>query len=111
MPKIQACDSIVRKIVDARYECILSATEGNYKRYKNACKNNAKLTLENYEIATQINSPKITVPLYSAVGLNMLKIAVLSFFRRKTPEEKQLMEMKRRHDLLGPSAEEFKKGK
>lgn len=94
MVKIQPADGIVQKIVAARNECFLAAAEGNYKKYKDACKNSAKLTLENYEVASRISTPKLTVPLFSSVGLNMLKVMILNLFRRKTPEEKQLKILK-----------------
>lgn len=92
-------DPIVQTITKVRNELVLSALEGNYAQYKKARIENAKLTLENFEVAKKIQSPSVQVPLFSVLGFRLLKFAFLDFFRTKTPEEKQLKEIGRREYL------------
>lgn len=69
---------------------------GDYKAYKQASKDFAKVAVKNpkkLRALQQTSTPTITVPLFSSQGLNMLKIWVLEKFRIKTPEEKALKKL------------------
>jgi len=94
MTRISGVNPIVQRITQLRNEAAYSAFEGNYKNFKNAVKEQAKLTLENYELAKQAGRPSINhVPLFSKIGMRMFKVLILNFFRIKTPEEKKLKEL------------------
>ncbi len=80
----------ISQLTQLRNNVFYSAVEGNYKKYKTAAKECAKYTLENYELAKETKAPQIKAPLFSKVGLNMMKIWFLNLFRKKTPEEKAL---------------------
>lgn len=96
MAKIIAVNPIIQRITQLRNEAACSVVEGNYKKFKNAVKENAKLTLENYELARQVNNPAISnIPIFSRVGMRMMKVMILNFFRIKTPEERQLKALKK----------------
>ena len=88
--KIAATDSIKQQLSYLRKEVVYSALGGNYKNFKVATKEHAKLAVNNYDIAKQVKSPKITVPIFSKYGFNLLKVMVLNFFRKKSPEENLL---------------------
>lgn len=45
MVKISGVNPIVQRITQLRNEAVYSAVEGNYKNFKNAIKENAKLTI------------------------------------------------------------------
>lgn len=71
----------------------MSAMLGNYREFKTASKEYASSAVKDYELAKSIPFPKIKAPLFSKVGLNMLKVCVLNFFRSKTPDEKLLKKL------------------
>lgn len=107
MTKISGVNPIVQRITQLRNEAAYSAFEGNYKNFKNAVKENARLTLENYELAKQAGRPSISnISLFSKPGLRMMKVMILNFFRIKTPEEKKLYEL-RRSELMRKQAEGY----
>lgn len=96
MVKVSGVNPIVQRITQLRNEAVYSAVEGNYKNFKDAIKENAKLTLENYELAKQVGCPSVNnVPLFSKMGMRIMKVMFLNFFRIKTPEEKKLYKLRR----------------
>lgn len=111
MVKISGVNPIVQRITQLRNEAVYSAVEGNYKNFKNAIKENAKLTLENYELAKQVGNPVIkNVPLFSKIGMRIMKVMLLNFFRIKTPEEKKLYELKRSEMMRKQADKYIKRG-
>ncbi len=87
---------IVQRLQQLRSDKIFNYVFGDYKGYKTAAKEFAKLSVENpesFKILQQTPAPKITVPMFSKPGLKMLKVWFLDKFRVKTPEEKALKKM------------------
>lgn len=82
-------------LTQLRNSVVYSAIEGNFKKYKTAAKECAEYTLDNYELAKKTKAPQIKVPLFSRIGLNMMKIWFLNLFRNKSPAEKKLKKMLR----------------
>lgn len=72
----------------------LSSLLGNYKDYKTARKEFASLAMNHFETSMTAPGAKIqNVPLFSKPGMNILKVIILDFFRKKTPAEKQYKKM------------------
>lgn len=92
---VKPISSNVNHLVQLRNEVFYSAVAGNYKKYKKATKECAKYTLENLELAQNITSPRLSAPLFSRVGLNIMKIWFLNLFRIKSPEEKALKRLQK----------------
>lgn len=74
---------------DMAYASVL----GNYKEFKEAAKEYAKIGVQHFEEVRKLPSPKATVPLFSRPGMRMLKVMILNYFRIKTPEEKEFKKM------------------
>ncbi len=108
MTKVSGVNPIVQRITQLRNEVAYSAFEGNYKNFKFAAKEHAKLVLEHYELSKQAGHPSFKVPLFSKAGLRMMKVMFLNFFRIKSPAEKEL-KSRRRSDLMRQQAERFVK--
>lgn len=89
----------VNQLTQLRNNVFYSVIEGNYKKYKTAAKECAKYTFENYELAKETKAPQIKAPLFSKIGLNMMKIWFLNLFRKKTLEEKALRKMHKEESL------------
>lgn len=86
--------AVRNRLAQLKSEKMLSVLTGDYKGYKQAAKDYAKLALENFDELKTLPSPqKITVPLFSKAGLRMAKVWFLEKFRVKTPEEKALKKM------------------
>ena len=73
-----------------RNKAIYSAVYGNWKSFKNATINQAKLSVKFPKDHNASKQPSIRVPLFSSGGLNMCKICFLELFRKKTSAEKEL---------------------
>ncbi len=97
MPKIQPIgktDSLAGKIKTLRSETIYSMLLGDFKGFRKAQKEYAKVAVDNFELTKSVPSPQINnVPLFSKIGLNILKCIFLNKFTKKTPEEKLLKQM------------------
>jgi hypothetical protein len=72
---------------------IYDAISGNYKAYKKARKEYASLAIQDFDTVRTMKAPKVTAPLFSKCGLNMLCVYVRDLFRIKTPDEKTLKKM------------------
>jgi hypothetical protein len=72
---------------------IYDAISGNYKAYKKARNEYASLAIQDFDTVRSMNAPKVTAPLFSKYGFNMLCVYVRDLFRFKTPEEKVLKKM------------------
>ena len=77
-------------IKNLRKNMTVSILCGDYKSYKTTQKKYAEFVSKNYETAKNIKSQNVKVPMFSKMGLNILKIWFLEKFRIKTPAEKAL---------------------
>ncbi len=84
---------IVRKLSSLKSDQILSVAMGDYKRFKKASIDYAKLAVKNFELLPETTSQSIKVPLFSKLGLRMAKVWFLNKFRVKTPEERTLKKL------------------
>jgi len=87
---------IVQRLQQLRSDKMFNYVIGDYKGYKTAAKEFAKLSVENpesFKILQQTPAPKVTMPLFSKPALKMLKVWFLEKFRLKTPEEKAFKKM------------------
>lgn len=84
---------IVCDIVSHKKEMAYQAVSGNCKQYKAAAQAYSKLAVDNFETAKDIPGIELKGKVPLAAKLNMLKIMVFNFFRKKSPEEKQLRNM------------------
>ena len=80
----------IERVRHLRSSMVYDAISGNYKAYKKARKEYASLAIQDFDTVRQMKAPKVTAPLFSKYGLNMLWVYVRDLFRFKTPEEKIL---------------------
>ena len=68
---------------------------GDYKGYKTAQRDFAKLAVKNPELLNRLAGDmiKIKVPLFSIMSLKFLKVWFLNLFRRKSLKEKELLKI------------------
>ncbi len=81
---------IIRKLSSLKSDQVYSVALGDYKGFKKASIDYAKLAVKHIELLPETTSPSIKVPLFSKLGLRMAKVWFLNKFRIKTPEEKAL---------------------
>lgn len=93
MPKVSLNPMIRESVIKMKNDVVYSALTGKYKNYKNARKTYAKFAVDNFELCKNIPSPNASVPIFSKIGFNMLKIWFLDLFRPKTKDEKKLKQM------------------
>lgn len=92
--------AIRNRLAQLKSEKMLSVLTGDYKGYKQAAKDYAKLAVKNFDEVKDLPvQPKVTVPLFSKAGFRMAKVWFLEKFRIKTPEEKQLAKIAKREEL------------
>ncbi len=84
---------IIRKLSSLKSDQVYSVAMGDYKGFKKASIDYAKLAVKNFELLAETTSPSIKVPLFSKLGLKMAKVWLLNKFRVKTPEEKALKKL------------------
>lgn len=89
MPKVNSINPAIQHLTALRNEQLMSSVTGNYKNFKQASKDFASLAVKNFEIVQKLPMPKVTVPLFSKMGMNMAKVWFLNLFRKKTPAEKE----------------------
>ncbi|MFA7659316.1 MAG: hypothetical protein WCY19_07770 [Candidatus Gastranaerophilaceae bacterium] len=86
----------IKKLIEGKM--LLSAL-GKYKEYKAASVSLAKIGLEDFDLFKKATADPIYrgqwFPLFSKEGLRLLKIRLLDFFSKKTPEEKRFNELLR----------------
>jgi len=81
------------RIFELRKQMTISTFLGDYKAYKKAKISYASETISNYDIAKQVKFPKVSVPLFSKMGFNAIKVAFFELFRRKTPDERKMAKL------------------
>lgn len=90
---------VAKRIAQLKSDTAFSAVTGDYKGFKHAIKEYAKLAVDNFELSKNISSPSVKAPLFSKAGLRMAKVWFLNLFRIKTPEEKLLKKMAKQEKL------------
>lgn len=90
---------VAKRIAQLKSDMVFSAALGNYKVFKQAIKEHAKLAVDNFELSKNISGPSVKAPLFSKAGLRMAKVWILNMFRIKTPEEKLLKKMAKQEKL------------
>lgn len=97
MPKIAPItqnDIIINHLKSLKSDSAFSLLLGDYKGFKEAHAKYAELAVDNFETAMSLESPvKGTIPLFSKMGLRIVKCMFLNAFRVKTPKEKLLKKM------------------
>ena len=83
----------IERVRQLRSSMVYDAISGNYKAYKKARKEYASLAIQDFDTVRTMKAPKVTAPLFSKYGLNMLWVYVRDLFRFKTPDEKTLKKM------------------
>ena len=83
----------LERVRHLRSSMVYDAISGNYKAYKKARKEYASLAIQDFDTVRTMKAPKVTAPLFSKYGLNMLWVYVRDLFRFKTPDEKTLKKM------------------
>ena len=90
----------LNRVQELKSSMFWDVLSGNYKNYKSARKEFAKLAVQDFESVKKVQGPGITgVPLFSKMGLKMAYVMVRDLFRVKTPEEKLLKQMARSDKL------------
>ena len=91
--KVESINPVVRQLSQYATDKMFAAMSGNYKDFKNASKAFGKLASENLELLPQVKAQKASgIPLFSKIGRSIMKVLFLDKFRRKTPEEKAVIE-------------------
>ena len=83
----------IERVRHLRSSMVYDAISGNYTAYKKARKEYSSLAIQDFDTVRQMKAPKVTAPLFSKYGLNMLWVYVRDLFRFKTPDEKTLKKM------------------
>ena len=96
---IDLASPVTKRLIQLKSDLVFSAATGNYKGFKNAVKEHAKLAVDNFELSKSIKAPEIKAPLFSKTGIRMAKVWFLNLFRVKTPEEKALKQMAKQEKL------------
>lgn len=95
---------VAKKLAQLKSDLVFSAATGNYKRFKTAAKEHAKLAVDNFELSKSVRAPQIKASLFSKTGMKIFKVWFLNLFRIKTPEEKLLKQMGRQEKLKREAA-------
>lgn len=90
---------VIKQLSSLRKDQFYSVAMGDYKGFKKATIEFAKIAVKNFDESLQIKSPQLKVPLFSSVGLKMAKVWLLNKFRIKTPEEKTLKKLAKEYKL------------
>ena len=90
---------VANRIAKLKSDMVFSAAAGNYKVFKHAIKEHAKLAVDNFELSKNLSTPSVKAPLFSKTGLRIAKVWFLNMFRIKTPEEKLLKKMAKQEKL------------
>ena len=92
IPPINYTESLPKKLARLKGDSSYSMLLGDFKGFKTAHREYAKLAVDNFELAASIEPPvKGKISLFSKLGLNV--------FSKKTPEEKQLIKMGKKFKL------------
>ena len=86
----------IAKLWHARFDMQHSFINGTYNEYKTAKKAFAEAAVKDYPLLQYVESPihiRGNIPLFSKMGMNILKNVFLDKFRIKTPAEKQLQQL------------------
>ena len=90
---------IVERLTSLKNEQVYSAFIGDYKGFKKAAKEYAKLAVTNFDEARKAKAMEVKVPLFSSYGLKMTKVWFLNKFRIKTPEEKAFKKLAKEYKM------------
>ena len=83
--------SILEQMRKHKWDAITSMVAGECKQAKLAQQKYAKLAVDNFELVPHSGTPlKGSIPIFSKIGLNILKYLIYRLFTKKTPEEKKL---------------------
>lgn len=93
IPSIQQTSSVRQKLTALYQDKVFSALKGDYKGFKKASVEYAKLGIDNFEEVTKIPKINVKVSPFSKINLNVAKIWFLDLFRKRTPEEKTFFKM------------------
>ena len=85
------------KLQNIKNNVIIDSMIGNYKGYVWNHKFLASAATENFDQFITLPKEKISVPLFSRMGFNMLFVTIKDIFRKKTPEEKLFKKMLLKH--------------
>ena len=109
--KVESMNPIVRQLSQYASDKMFAAMSGNYKEFKNASKAFGKLASENLELLPQVKAPKASGnPLFSKIGRSIMKVLFLDKFRRKTPEEKAVIEYTKKTKISRRSTQIYENG-
>lgn len=90
---------IMQQLSLLKTDVVFSVVKGDFKGYKKASIDYAKLAVNHFDDAVKANSPQIKVPLFSSYGLKMAKIWFLNKLRIKTPEEKAFKKLAKEYKM------------
>ena len=87
----------LNRVKELKTHIVFNQALGNYKEFKAAVKEYSKLAVQDFDTIMQLPSSSVSnVPLFSKMGMRMLKIWILEKFRIKTPEERLLKKNEQR---------------
>lgn len=89
--QIRELSPVAKRLAAIRDKAFLFIITGDYKGFKAGQNEYAKLAVKNKEAIKELPRSKKSVPMFSREGLNFMKIWFLNLFRRKSPEEKELI--------------------
>lgn len=90
---------IIERLASLKNDQVYSAFSGDYKGFKTAAKEYAKLAVNNFDYALKAKAMEVKVPLFSSYGLKMAKVWFLNKFRIKTPEEKAFKKLAKEYKM------------
>jgi len=83
----------LNRVRELRTSMMIDAALGHHKNFKTASKEYASLAVRDFDTVKKLPAQKISVPLFSKAGMNMLYVRICELFRIKTPDEKLLRKM------------------
>ena len=84
---------IMQQAQNLRTSMMYSFMTGNYKEYREASKEYAKIGVKHFDELCTLPKNNVSVSLFSKVGMRMLKVYILNLFSKKTPEEKEFAKL------------------
>ena len=93
IPSVPAVPSVRQKLTSLYQDKVFSVLTGDYKGFKKASVEYAKLAVDNFDEVTKIPKMNVKVPLFSKINLKVAKVWFLDLFRKRTPEEKTFIKM------------------
>ena len=91
--KVDSINSVSQKIANLKSDISSSILNGQYNKARESHKELAKIAMDNFELTVKTPEPSShSFSLFSKKGFNALLFTILEKFRKKTPEEKRLIE-------------------